>query len=103
MDFLKAVRTEQDRLENSSPTILAKVIKKFNLIFANRNIEKPEITGDLDEVNVNRSPTSNMLKHAYSFVKAPVDILTGKSKRVLPINPSSNDENVIVIQRSPAK
>ena len=103
MDFLKAIRTEQDRLENSSPTILSKVIKKFNVVFANRNIEKPEITGDLDEVNINRSPHGDMLRRAYSFVKSPVDAVMGKSKRVAPTNCSPNDENVITIQRSPPK
>ena len=71
---------------------------KFNVQFANRNIEKPEITGDLDEVNINRSPHGDMLRRAYSFVKSPVDAVMGKSKRVLPTNASPNDENVIVIR-----
>ena len=55
LEFLKLVRTEQDRLENSSPSILPSVIQRFNLQFADRNIEKPEIAGDLDETNVNQS------------------------------------------------
>lgn len=55
LEFLKLVRTEQDRLENSSPSILPSIIKRFNLQFADRNIEKPEIAGDLDETNVNQS------------------------------------------------
>lgn len=103
MDFLKAIRTEQDRLENSSPTILSQIIVRFNVQFANRNIEKPEITGDLDEVNVNRSPHSNILARAYSYVKSPIDKLTGKSNRVNPSSESPNEENVITIQRSPTK
>lgn len=55
LEFLKAVRQEQDRLENSSPSILPNIIRKFNKQFEHRNIEKPEIAGDLDEVNVNRA------------------------------------------------
>ncbi len=55
LEFLKLVRTEQDRLENSSPSILPKIIQKFNVQFADRDIEKPEIAGDLDEVTVNQT------------------------------------------------
>jgi hypothetical protein len=55
LEFLKLVRTEQDRLENSSPSILPKIIQKFNVQFADRDIEKPEIAGDLDEVNINQT------------------------------------------------
>ncbi len=55
LEFLKLVRTEQDRLENSSPSILPSVIKRFNTQFADRDIEKPEIAGDLDETTVNTS------------------------------------------------
>lgn len=53
LDFLKFVRIEQDRLESMSPSILPHVIKLFNLQFEHRNIEKPEITGDLDPVKIN--------------------------------------------------
>ena len=52
-DFLKMVRAEQDRLENTSPSILPSIILKFNIQFENRTIEKPEIAGDLDETEVN--------------------------------------------------
>jgi hypothetical protein len=55
LEFLKLVRTEQDRLENSSPSILPSIIKRFNSQFADRDIEKPEIAGDLDETTVNNS------------------------------------------------
>ncbi len=55
LDFLKAVRQEQDRLENSSPSILPSIIRMFNKQFEHRNIEKPEIAGDLDEVSVNQA------------------------------------------------
>lgn len=53
LDFLKMVRSEQDRLENTSPSILPQVILKFNVQFADKQIEKPEIAGDLDETEVN--------------------------------------------------
>jgi hypothetical protein len=54
LDFLKLVRTEIDRLENTAPSILPYIILKFNTQFANREIEKPEITGDLDIVQINK-------------------------------------------------
>ena len=53
LDFLKHIRTEQDRLESISPLIVPHVIKMFNVQFRERDIEKPEITGDLDPVEVN--------------------------------------------------
>jgi len=53
LDFLKFVRQEQDRLESTSPSILPHIIAKFNIQFKDRDIEKPEITGDLDPVEVN--------------------------------------------------
>jgi len=53
MDFLKIIRTEQDRLESMSPSISPRIINKFNIQFADRDIEKPEITGDLDETTIN--------------------------------------------------
>jgi hypothetical protein len=53
LDFLKLVRIEIDRLENTAPTILPFIIRKFLVRFADRNIEKPEIAGDLDPVSVN--------------------------------------------------
>jgi hypothetical protein len=54
LDFLKYVRIEIDRLENTAPSILPYIILKFNIQFANREIEKPEITGDLDIVQINK-------------------------------------------------
>jgi hypothetical protein len=58
LEFLKLVRTEQDRLENSAPSVLPSVIRKFNKQFADREIEKPEIAGDLDETSVNQTSKS---------------------------------------------
>jgi hypothetical protein len=54
IEFLKLVKIEQDRLENTSPSIRPHIIEKFNIQFKDRDIEKPEITGDLDTVNVNK-------------------------------------------------
>lgn len=97
MDFLKTIRGEQDRLENSSPMILAIIIQRFNNQFANSKIEKPEITGDLDEVNINRSPTG-LIHRVYSFVSSP---FSKNKNKVTPNNTSSNntspnDENTVI-------
>ena len=70
LEFLKLVRIEIDRLENTAPSIPPFIIKKFNLVFANREIEKPEIAGDLDPININTQ----------SKVKKPI------SSRILPRN-----------------
>jgi len=56
LDFLKVIRSEQDRLQETSPAILENIIKKFRLQFKdNVELEKPEIVGDLDHVQVNHS------------------------------------------------
>lgn len=49
--FLIMVRTEQDRLQDMSPTISECIIAQFNAAFkGNTMLEKPEITGDLDHI-----------------------------------------------------
>ena len=53
LEFLKLVRMEIDRLENTAPSIPPFIIKKFTIQFAERDIEKPEIAGDLDPININ--------------------------------------------------
>jgi hypothetical protein len=58
LEFLKVVKAEQDRLESTSPNILPSVIMMFNRQFIDRNIEKPEIAGDLDATEVNTDITS---------------------------------------------
>jgi hypothetical protein len=68
IDFLKTVRSEIDRLENTAPSIPQKIIARFNVQFQNRDIEKPEITGDLDKVEVNHE---SMSKKLVKFIKAP--------------------------------
>ena len=70
LDFLKSIRQEQDRLENTSPSILPKIIAKFNIQFASRQIEKPEIAGDLDETDVNRSVKISAMRVVNEIGKA---------------------------------
>ena len=54
LEFLTFVRSEQDRLQNISPDIPESVITKFRKLFDGReDLEKPEIAGDLDHVQVN--------------------------------------------------
>ena len=51
--FLKMVRTEQDRLQELSPTISPRIIEQFNDVFKdNKMLERPEITGDMDHIVV---------------------------------------------------
>ena len=56
LDFLKIVKSEQDRLQDTSPIIVDSIITLFRKEFAtNTELEKPEVAGDLDHVTVNRS------------------------------------------------
>jgi len=99
LEFLKLVRTEQDRLENSSPSILPGAIAKFNVVFADRNIEKPEIAGDIDETTINqarrrkkgdeRSPPTPMLR-----------IPPFHTGRIIPVPPEVPEEIVVQGQTS---
>ena len=55
-EFISIVRAEQDRLEETSPMIMGGIIKEFKEEFKdNKELEKPEIIGDLDKVMVNMS------------------------------------------------
>jgi hypothetical protein len=54
LDFIKFVRAEQDKLQDSSPTILDSVICEFRKQFQNTLLQKPEIV-DLLPSHVNRS------------------------------------------------
>ena len=54
LHFLNSVRTEMDRLESISPNILPYIIARFKIQFNENHLEKPEITGDLDEVSINQ-------------------------------------------------
>lgn len=56
MDFIKVIRSEQDRLQETTPNILDAVIGQFRSHFKDvNNVDKPEIVGDLDHVRVNIS------------------------------------------------
>jgi hypothetical protein len=56
MEFIKMIRSEQDRLQETSPSIPESVINHFKRHFKeNNSVEKPEIIGDLDHVSVNKS------------------------------------------------
>jgi hypothetical protein len=49
--FLKMIRSEQDRLQETSPTVLPHIIAAFNARFKeNTHLQRPEITGDLDHI-----------------------------------------------------
>lgn len=80
-EFLKYVRNEQDRLENISPSILPSIITKFNREFANRDIEKPEIAGDLDQVAINRETG------VVSVIKKTMSFVVGKSRAYISPSP----------------
>jgi len=64
LDLIKHVRNEQDRLENTAPNIIPFVIEKFNKIFKDTEIEKPEIAGDLDAVNINNKLRDGTIVHS---------------------------------------
>ena len=55
-EFLKVIRLEQDRLEESCPVIHENIIRTFNAkVESNATLEKPEIVGELDHIHVNMS------------------------------------------------
>ena len=55
-EFLKVIRVEQDRLEESCPVIHSNIIHRFNKkVESNATLEKPEIVGELDHIHVNMS------------------------------------------------
>lgn len=83
LDFLKMVRTEQDRLENTSPSILPNIILKFNIQFESRNIEKPEIAGDLDETEVNAASRRHR-RHYEESADSPLTKLTSAVTQLVP-------------------
>jgi len=79
LEFLKQVRSEIDRLESTEPPILPFAVKQFNKQFLTSAIEKPEITGDLDPVEINTttedSETMAALPDSSSpFIQEPPEI-----------------------------
>lgn len=99
IEFLKLVRTEQDRLENSSPSILPNIIARFNIVFAERNIEKPEIAGDLDAVTINHARRKKHKEdESPSMLRLP-----SFRPRVLPSPPDTVPEEIIVENQTSSK
>lgn len=90
--FLKTVRAELDRLQDTSPGIQDSVIQLFREEFKNNaELEKPEIAGDLDHVQINRtSKNGNQIPSTPASKSMPV-LLPG-------IMSSKNDS--IYIERS---
>jgi hypothetical protein len=104
-EFTKIVRAEQDRLENMSPSIIPSIITKFNRVFANRNIEKPEIAGDLDEVFIN-TDEKNKKRGSFTLraIRSASELLfpSKKSPRVNPKKDDDSPPNEIVSVKGPS-
>ena len=89
-EFLKVIRIEQDRLEESCPVIQSNIIRRFNeKVESNATLEKPEIVGELDHIHVNISskPQSGIARQVSEPQSSPV--LTHHKKQ-LPHNPLMN-------------
>uniref|UniRef100_A0A6C0K868 SMODS and SLOG-associating 2TM effector domain-containing protein n=1 Tax=viral metagenome TaxID=1070528 RepID=A0A6C0K868_9ZZZZ len=89
-EFLKVIRVEQDRLEESCPVIHSNIIRRFNeKVESNVTLEKPEIVGELDHIHVNMSskPPPGIVRQISEPPASPV--LT-YYKRHLPHNPLKN-------------
>ena len=89
-EFLKVIRVEQDRLEESCPVIHSNIIRRFNQkVESNATLEKPEIVGELDHIHVNMSskPPPGMVRQVSEPPASPV--LTYYKKH-LPHNPLKN-------------
>jgi hypothetical protein len=87
-EFLKVIRIEQDRLEESSPLIGRAIIKRFNnKVESNATLEKPEIVGELDHIHVNMSskPPPGIARQV-TEPSSPVF----PTKKQLPVNPMRN-------------
>lgn len=53
LDFIKIVRSEQDRLQETCPNILDAAIREFRIQFKDIAADKPEIVGDITRVRIN--------------------------------------------------
>jgi len=91
MEFLKIIRIEQDRLETVSPSVLPHIIRRFNIQFADREIEKPEIAGDLDETNINKEKEKVNKKKNHRLSDSFINSITGLDK-------SQSDEEITVVK-----
>jgi hypothetical protein len=86
-EFLKIIRTEQDRLEESCPVIQSNIIRRFNnKVESNATLEKPEIVGELDHrrINMSSKPPTGIARQVSEPPSPPL------IKRVLPPNPNNN-------------
>lgn len=102
LEFLKFVRVEIDRLENTAPNIPEFIIKKFVILFADKEIEKPEIAGDLDEINVNTQlkVKKGLKSHTFSMSPRALDLDTGisDSPSITPVVGKAKEETVVNIK-----
>ena len=98
LEFLKVIKVEQDRLENMSPSIIQHIIEKFNLQFKDRDIEKPEIAGDLDEVTVNtRSRKGKDLSTPINKGTGIIPLIYGGVSSH--IKPANNENEIPIMSR----
>jgi len=89
-EFLKVIRVEQDRLEESCPVIHSNIIHRFNKkVESNATLEKPEIVGELDHIHVNMSskPPPGIARQVSEQPPASPVLHT---KKHLPHNPLTN-------------
>ena len=101
LEFLRVVRVEQDRLENMSPNILPNIIVKFNIQFKDRDIDKPEVVGDLDEVFVNhRIKNSNgIYSPEYKENKSPITFFSRRNEQkfnTVPVRFDLPNTNIVI-------
>ena len=90
-EFLKVIRVEQDRLEESCPVIHANIIHRFNKkVESNATLEKPEIVGELDHIHVNMSskPPPGIARQVSE--QPPASPVLHHTKKHLPHNPLTN-------------
>lgn len=72
LDFIKFVRAEQDKLQDSSPPILDSVIFSFRKEFKHSLLQKPEIV-DLLPSQVNRSTKSGLIHKSPNLPQTPIE------------------------------
>uniref|UniRef100_A0A6C0AIL2 SMODS and SLOG-associating 2TM effector domain-containing protein n=1 Tax=viral metagenome TaxID=1070528 RepID=A0A6C0AIL2_9ZZZZ len=90
-EFLKVIRVEQDRLEESCPVIHANIIRRFNKkVESNATLEKPEIVGELDHIHVNMSSKPPPPGIARQVSDQPPASPVLRTKKQFPHNPLTN-------------
>jgi hypothetical protein len=101
-EFLKIIRLEQDRLEESCPVIHGNIIRRFNKkVETNATLEKPEIVGELDHIRVNMSskPPPGIVRQVSEPPASPV---LNYYKKHLPPNPLKNPISPAAFHLPPA-